>query len=457
MASTVHKRIGHPDLAPPRGHVASARYVEAQARRIWWTALRYDATVVLWRIGVAVALVAAAFRVGGLGSLLPEIVWYGLQFGPLLMLAIVEGVGWIRSRGQGGLPRKARWVSVPAAALVLVAASSALWAVDPGQTISQAGLLAVVFLFLITSYAHRWTSSDTLNDDLKAVLWTGIGIQALGVAGYFAGQEWAVGDYDRLIGVTPNANYIGMGSAVLVALSFAYSGLWVRLAALIPLIALVLSDSRGSMVGLVVGLAATLIMAPTLRKSTIDRTWVTAVLLATPLLFWLRSMNVFGILRARISYEQGPGGPTGLEPGSEPGSTPEIDVTSGRIDIYREYLANWLQRPWLGTGYRSPQLELRGNTIEAHNVYLSVLVELGVLGAVVLMTLFVGMLVSATRSTRLIGAAVTALAVEVTESSLFGLGGPTAVMSWLVLFGWAATGLSSRLPSYEGTTTGQST
>ena len=117
-----------------------------------------------------------------------------------------------------------------------------------------------------------------------------------------------------------------------------------------------------------------------------------------------------------------------------------MDVTSGRLEIYHSYLLWWLERPWLGIGYRTPRFNANGVLFEAHNVYLSVLVELGVVGAVVFAALLVGLFRSAARRNALIAAAATALAVEVTESSIFGLAGPAALTSWLVLFAWAATG-----------------
>lgn len=424
--------------------------------------------MILWRVGVAVALTAAAFRVGGLSYLLPGAVWFALQFGPLLVLGVVEAIGCFRSHRREPVTRRAAWVIGSASLFVLVAAASSLWAVDPLETISQAGLLAVVFLFLVSTYAHRWASSDALDGDLQTVLWTGIAIQAVGVAAYFAGQAWAVGYFSRLVGVMANASDAGIASAVLVALSFAFAGWWVRVAALVPMLALLMADSRGSLLGLAVGLVATLVLVSALRRKMSSLAWVLIVILVVPALFLLRSQNAISILPARsgtstssgtsgipstpVSHNSTPGAPsrTPVSQNSTPGaasSTGDIadsldDASSGRLGIYRQYLTAWLQRPWLGTGYRSPPIDVGGGLfIEAHNVYLSVLVWMGVLGAVTLGALILSMCRSAIRQTLLVAAAVTVLAVNVTSSSLFGFGGPTAVMSWLVLFGWAATGL----------------
>ena len=378
-------------------------------------------------------------RTGPLGGYLPGLVWYGLQFGPLLLLGGAQAVGWVRSREQHSLSPKAMWVVLAGVALVALAALSSLWAADHAQTLRQAGLLALVMLFALTTYAFRWTTPGVLVVDVKVIFWTCVGIQALGVGGYFAGQAWSVGDYGRFVGVTPNANYAGISAAILVALSFVVTGTGARVASIVPLVALVLSDSRGSMVALILGIVVVLATVPDFRRNAVNRTWSIATIGALPLLFWLRSMNVFTALRSRASAGGMPGGGAG---GGGP-ATVQPDITSGRMDIYQGYFARWLENPILGTGYRSPQYWAGGGLLEAHNVYLSVLVELGLVGAVFFIALGVGMLRSAARHTVLIAAATTALAVEVTESSLFGLGGPTALMSWLVLFAWAATGLTS--------------
>ena len=390
-------------------------------------------------MGVAVALAAAALRTGALGSYLNSLVWYGLQFGTLAALSVIELVLWARSGELRRPPRRALWVLVPSLVFVALAALSSLWAADPLQTLRQVGLLALVFLFLATTYAHRWRSPNVRDGDVRTVFWTAIAVQAVGVGGYFAAQTWAVGDYGRFVGVTANANYAGMGAAVVVALSFALNGLWVRVASIVPLLALVLSDSRGGLVGLLFGLVVVLIAVPDFRRDRPSRNWAIATVACLPVLFLLRALNVFSALRSRASMSAPPGAGGG---GGAPGTVlPPPDVTSGRLEIYHDYLQLWLQHPWLGVGYRTPRFSATGVLYEAHNVYLSVLVELGVVGAVVFVLLLVGAFRSAARGSVLIAAAATALALEVTESSIFGLAGPGALMSWLVLFAWASTGL----------------
>ena len=107
--------------------------------------------VIYWRLGVPMALTAAMLRAGGLGHLLGGLVWYALQFGPLVLLGLAQTVGWIKSRGKGNPGPRAVAVLLPALLLAALAAASSLWANDPGQTLRQAGLLAIVFLFLLST------------------------------------------------------------------------------------------------------------------------------------------------------------------------------------------------------------------------------------------------------------------------------------------------------------------
>lgn len=314
-----------------------------------------------------------------------------------------------------------------------------MWATDPGQTLRQAGLLVVVMAFLVSTYAYRWTKPGFLMADLAWVFWTGVCVHAVGVIGYLSGQPWAIGPYDRLIGLTPNANYPGISGAALVALSYSYPKLRYRFASLVPLLSIFLSDTRGTMVAVMLGLTVIILLVPSARNRR-DRGWAIGTIVALPALFLLRWMNLLALLPARTTYDT-PGG-TNTTGGPVPPPVVE-DVTSGRLDIYLEYINIWLRQPWLGIGYRSPQAEIGGKPFEAHNVYLSVLTELGVLGATVFVAFLLAMLLSSAPRVALLGAAGAVLTVELAESSLFGLAGPTALFSWLVLFGWAATGLDA--------------
>jgi O-antigen ligase len=85
--------------------------------------------------------------------------------------------------------------------------------------------------------------------------------------------------------------------------------------------------------------------------------------------------------------------------------------------------------------------------LQAHNVYLSVLVELGAVGFLVFGCLLLSILVAGRWSHPLLAAAACALVLELTESAMFGFGGPSALLTWLVLLGFASTG--ARAPASD--------
>ena len=113
------------------------------------------------------------------------------------------------------------------------------------------------------------------------------------------------------------------------------------------------------------------------------------------------------------------------------------DPTSGRLDLWVRVLHLWADHPAFGIGYRT--LELTPGTVgfAAHNVFLEILVESGLLGLAFLLMMLVGLMWWGGRSP-LLGVVVTVLAIELTESTLFGWGGPTALTFWLVLMAHGA-------------------
>jgi O-antigen ligase len=184
--------------------------------------------------------------------------------------------------------------------------------------------------------------------------------------------------------------------------------------------ALILSGSRGSLVS--AGLAVVVLLAiPAGQKVVIAWIWGASFALTSLLLVRPSSLDFLPAFFSRVRQNS--------------------DFTSGRLDIYRQLIVQWQDSPVLGTGYRSAEVQLAHNVSAAgHNTYLSLLVELGVVGFAVFAGLLVVTFLAAKRDELLIGAVVAVLAIELTESTLFGFGGPTALFSWLILFGYAATG-----------------
>jgi O-antigen ligase len=397
-----------------------------------------------WRVGVCVTLVAAALRSGPLGQVVMSgPVWFALQFGPVVILALAQiphllTRSWWRPRSK--------LLVIAAISLVALALISAIWAPRPFETLGQAGLLAAVMVFVLGTFA-RWSSTDSLSGDITTLYWCGVAISAVGVLGGLFGQMWAVWPTMRWVGVFANPNYTGMSAAVTLALAFVVRGHWARIATVFPFLALLLSSSRGSMLGFTVGVVLLFVTSAAARKSRSDQVFGGVTVLGLASLFWLAPTIVSRLALLWIRQDQVPG--SWIDP-SSPSTGPgealpqPYDASSGRLDIYRAVLEQWTRVPVLGVGYRASSVAQVAQGVEAHNIYLTVLVELGVVGAVVFVGLLVGLWRCAARGAALICAAGTVLASEFFESTLFGLGGPTSILFWLVLFAWAASGARER-------------
>ena len=123
------------------------------------------------------------------------------------------------------------------------------------------------------------------------------------------------------------------------------------------------------------------------------------------------------------------------------------------MDIYpAECFDRFPEHPVFGSGYRTGVLDVQVSStlnlpLQAHNVYLSVLVELGAVGFLVFGCLLLSILLSGHWGHPLLAAAVCALVLELTESAMFGFGGPSALLTWMVLLGFASTGAVARTGS----------
>jgi O-antigen ligase len=213
-----------------------------------------------------------------------------------------------------------------------------------------------------------------------------------------------------------NANYAGMvaavGATLGVCLALKIKRLSLHLAILagtvVLLVALVISGSRGSMAGFAVGAIATLILAKTWR--------VLLVVVATGIVGLILTLTVAQGLFDRVGMS---------------------DITSGRTELWDVLLAHWRDRPIFGTGYRTIEVLSGMGGYSAHDIFLWMLTELGLVGLV----MFLGFLVTMAITGKLnvfLGSALCVLVVELTESTLFGWGGPAALTFWLVLLAYPA-------------------
>lgn len=379
----------------------------------------------VWRTCLAVSFLASVLRSGAQAEALPELVWYALQFGPLLV-----GIPacFVRRRA----PRRPVDVRLAWAlpGLAVLALASSLWSTEPTNTAQQAGLFILVSLFLASTLTWRWTDMPTVREDITFLFALLAVVNGLGVAAGALGEPSAFGYYGRFQGLLSNPNYAGILAAIAISLgAYLLSGatLLRRVAVLLAMAvqagALVWSGSRGAMLALVLGLLAASV-APAgrrVRRFVLGFSVLTAIVL--PLVVPLSSVTD-NVLFTR--------------------SDKGVDFSSGRLVIWSTLLHRWREQPLLGTGFRTVE-ELNEQTgYTAHNIYLSFLVELGVVGLVVFLGVVLLVLTAGTRrgdrAALLLAPPVTVLAVELTEASIHGFGNATALTSWVALLAFAGAG-----------------
>lgn len=382
-----------------------------------------------WQWFVSISFLTSVLRSGPLGSDVPQAIWYTAQFGPF----VLAGLMLLVSANARPVRRIDIAIAVSMAVFIAAALLSAVSSQYRIVTLEQCAILALMFSFLIVTLWRRWTSDDIIRSDLTLIVVLVASVQLVGLVAVLGRVRWAVGDYGRFEGLFSNANYAGVAAvvALMLALYVAQGATRTRVwivgtASLILLIALLASGSRGALLALLAGIATFVVMRT-------GRNFRIAVLAIAGIL-------AIGLLLAPLLP------PTIIGPFSR--TLQATDITSGRAQIYAEILGRWAQSPWLGTGYRTTELLTGAKRLTGHDVYLSVLAETGLLGAVAFLTLTV-LIVSSGPSQMerraLLAAVVSVLAIELTESSLFGWGSAVTLFEWQTLIAFVALGRCEEL------------
>lgn len=386
----------------------------------------------VWRTMVGTSILVSVLRSGPPGALLGEASWYALQFTPIL-------VAWAALLKQK--PAEARRSDRNVVLFLILFAVAALatnsTSLTPSATLPQTLLLAGMTAFLIFTYRRRWISKDVIRGDAAMVFLVILAVHLTAVASVLLGQSWAFDpDYGRFRGLFSNANYAGMMSAIGIAVGLYLLRVRARrfpvlASMLVLLVALLMSGSRGSLLAVVVGLLV-------LMLSRAGR------MVVVPLGVLAGIATLFAVLIDPKVFD-------GLDKFFFRDAT-SPDLTSGRLGIYERMLLLFAQSPFTGTGYRSTEaLSPGASGLAGHNIYLTVLTETGLFGALFFLCLAIAVF-AASRAGKvgrpLIVVVVTISAAEVTESSIYGWGGPTALTAWLMILAFAACG---RFLKEEGT------
>lgn len=260
-------------------------------------------------------------------------------------------------------------------AYVLFATISIGWASDTDVTGAALCTLAQLFLLYVmaANVLDDWSRIARALDVLLLAT-TVLAVMVLAEAASGAGRAvLRYGQYE----VNPNFLAAQLAVPAVTALAFRARQIplgWWRMLAVVPIVlALVATGSRGGAVAFAAGLATLAIGRPRLGMRGLAALAVVALLLPAVL-----SDNTLQLLRHRWEKT-------------------ETDRLSGRLDIWRVGLAMVADRPLQGTGFagfhdafyqymletpvdpRFALMHSRGNRV-AHNIYLSTVAELGLVG-----------------------------------------------------------------------------
>lgn len=387
--------------------------------------------------GTLLCFAAVTFDRGlGVGSLAyyPRFLLAGL----LLFVTLQQGA---TTRRLNHAPPAARVLMRSVWGLLLVAALSTFWSVDPGETALQAVVFALLVATMQTHIVRRWYHRDAIVHDMRTIYWV---LAPLVLVSLVTGTRSG----DRLSGIFENANMLGLVAAMTAALGMFLlrqrrSGL-ITLVTLTCGVAVLLAQSRTALVALIVVLLWFALRRRTLHPIMFVATTFGGAAVTLALLLNV-SMPLPEVVERFTSQD-----------------TPD-QFLSSRPDGWRLTLSLWEQRPLTGYGFRVGETVFAQNygiftgftASVAANSYLQTLLEVGIVG-----TAFLGLVVLALARAIWVGRrdpfvtgiaplVIVGLLMAVTESALLGVG---QVVSWVFWLGAAALCAASPRPALEAWT-----
>jgi O-antigen ligase len=254
---------------------------------------------------------------------------------------------------------------------------SVLWAVEPSGALHQLATSAAVIIFYLVAVSFRITEEE-FKWVVRLAILGGCLAGAFAVYEYSVGINWAQGSGARLVergslivGETEvNPDSFGLKLIVPISLGVAafvtarswWGGLISFCALAITVLALLLTMSRAAFLSLVV-LIIVFVVRSRLYRRLIPVVVLGALLLAAmPATFFQR-----------------------IQEASETGGAGRLDIWKAGVEMFKHY-------PWVGAGlgnfitvyqdFAGSSPKFHGFARGAHNIYLKILVELGVLGLV---------------------------------------------------------------------------
>jgi exopolysaccharide production protein ExoQ len=340
-----------------------------------------------------------------------------------------------RKRAHSQVPRVARRLVGVLTVLVILAFASTAWSVDRAVTFQQSFALLFVSGLVALLARDRWADGKLIGEDL-GVAFTMLTASAVVSLGLVAVHDPGARAFNlRLQGIYNNPNALGYLTAIGIPLGVACYLSTRRpwyLVGIVPLaVALVQCQSRTALVAVVVGVLWLVARrgVGAFAKATVAVGALFAVLIVGAPVFAFHTPSFISTTEARFEN----GGGTGL--------------LNSRTIAWSDAVGLWKQQPIEGYGFQAGEAlfdedfdngKINFAAVVVHNSYLQVLLELGLLGVLVLLAAIIGVFVPVMfRAARehpgspFVGVVVTGLAVQITESAMFGTGQPYPWVFWL--------------------------
>lgn len=406
----------------------------------------------LWRAFLALFMVASILRKGFLAEhVLPGIVWYGLEALGLIGIVVTTVLQRNKPSNLPALNKAQRYLLLSVAVFGTACALSTIFSPTLVASAKRlAPLLAMLTLFSLV-YIFRWRDGKTARGDILFAALVVTIATAIGLIGVAFGYDWTSSGFGRFSGVTGNANFAAemtvLSLVIIIGYATRHDPPSIRIlqvsAALILGCGLYLSGGRGAVLAGVVGVTVALWW----RRDRLPTAYqigaqVGIVLLAV--LAFLPTLNAVTTSDSTANPHHTSTAATTPTAETDNGgfNRPSIrdDITSGRGEIYSELIGRFTKYPILGSGFQTTPL-YNAIGMQGHNLFLQMLAETGVIGFLA-MTAFLIAVAWAGRAIRhrpaLLGAYLTVLVYQLTETTVFGWLSPTCILSWLIMFGLAA-------------------
>lgn len=328
------------------------------------------------------------------------------------------------------LARPVRRILIGLHSFSALSVASSVWSVAPGITAQNALALVMLSAMLHLLATRRWTRHSRIEGDLRVAFVILSASAAASIVASLVGLPNALTYQGRLQGVFFNPNALAMAAALAVPLAWGlYRGtgrLRYLVAAMAPLYAIALSGSRTSMLAVLIALAVMFLHSTLNVRSIVPALYGVA---GAVVLYVASGLQVDGIQSLnRISDRS-----VGL---------------NTRSDAWASAINFWQERPLQGFGYQAGETvfaDRQGLTgfyferTSVHNSFLQALLEVGLIGLLILTYLTTQVVMAVFRSPGsgfnygLLGVTITGLAIQITESAVFGTGQVFPWVFWLAV------------------------